>query len=299
MSEETLKFLNVQKNEWFIDCNIGGGGHAGEILRRGGRVLGVDLDKDAIEEVAANYKLKIINTENNRLKAFSENLILVQGNFADIDRISKAVSSKTGPINVSGVLFDLGVSSHQFDDINRGFSLTKEAPLDMRMDRSGQMVKAADLVNGLHERELAELFWKLGEEKFARGIARAIIKARQSARIETTIQLTRIVASAKKGRSHIHPATRVFQALRIAVNDELNNLKEALPKAFGLLRPGGRLVVISFHSLEDRIAKEFVKKMEQEGRGRLLNEKPVKPGEAEIILNPRSRSAKLRAIEKQ
>src|SRR5258708_2921461 len=186
------------------------------------------------------------------------------------------------------------------DEAERGFSFSKDAPLDMRMDTSKQSATAADLVNGLHEGELAELFLKLGEESFAKPIARRIVASRKAQLISTTSQLAKIVESVKRRKpgDKLHPATQVFQALRIAVNDELNNLKESLSKAFEILEPGGRLVAISFHSLEDRIVKEFIREMGEVGKGRILTKKPLEPSEEEVLENPRARSAKLRVIEK-
>lgn len=187
----------------------------------------------------------------------SDNLILYQSNFSEINTVVKKIGIK----DIQGVLFDLGVSSFQLETAERGFSFNADAPLDMRMDQS-LSVTAADLINGLHEKELSELFWKLGEENYARVIAKRIVESRQKGKIETTDQLARVILSVRK-RSDVdrtHPATRVFQALRIAVNDELNSLKVALPRALEILSPRGRLVVISFHSLEDRIVKKFLKR---------------------------------------
>lgn len=322
MPKETLEFLDIKKGHWYIDCNLGGGGHTELILQAGGKVIGIDLDSDAINEVAKNHYLTVVN-RNYHLEAFSENLILYQSNFADIDNVIASVfqrinakqsdipgiqiaSPLSSPrndvkdsIKISGILFDLGVSTYQLDEASRGFSFSKDAPLDMRMDSSFG-ASAKDLVNGLYEKELAEVFTKYGEENFARPIAKKIVEYRKNKLIETTSELAKIVASAKRFSpgDKIHPATQVFQALRIVVNDELNSLETALPKAFELLEPSGKLVIISFHSLEDRIVKNFFKNLQQQKLAQILTEKPIETSEKESNLNPKSRSAKLRALFK-
>lgn len=281
---EVLDYLNIQPCKWYVDCNLGGGGHSSAILERGGKVLGIDLDLDAISEVEENQKSNIKN----------QNLIVVQSNFA---KIKEVVQEKQ--ITPSGVLFDLGVSTHQLEEASRGFSFNKDASLDMRMDQNFG-ASAKDLVNGLYENELANLFWEYGEEYQSKRIAKRIIEARSVKPIETTNELAEIIVGAHhrtKG-DRLHPATRVFQALRIAVNDEMNNLKEALPASFEVLEKGGRLVVISFHSLEDRIVKNYFKELEESGLAKILTDKVVTPTEEEIEKNPRSRSGKLRAVEK-
>lgn len=285
MLKETLEFLQVKKDHWYVDCNLGGGGHTTGILESGGNVLGIDLDPDAISEVSSNLK-KYID---------SGNLKLAQTNFLNI---KDAVSQNKIP-GVAGILFDLGVSTHQLDIAERGFSFNADAPLDMRMDQT-KGASAKDLINGLYEKELAELFLKLGEENFSKPIARAIVKYRENKLIESTNELANIILSVRRRSpsDRTHPATRIFQALRIAVNDELNSLKEVLPHAFEVLNPGGRIVVISFHSLEDRIVKNYFRELEEKKTGKILTDKPVETSGEEADLNPRSRSAKLRAIEK-
>ncbi|MDO8498809.1 MAG: 16S rRNA (cytosine(1402)-N(4))-methyltransferase RsmH [bacterium] len=293
MLKEVFEYLNVRKGSWYIDCTLGGGGHTEEILKRGGNVLGIDQDPEAISKVAKKYNLQVTNKEDH-LQVVSENLILYQDNFTHLKEIV-GMFSKT---EIYGIFFDLGVSSHQFDETNRGFSFSKEAPLDMRMSPE-MKVTAADLVNGLHEKEMAELFLKYGEEPFAKAIAKKIVEERERKKITTTNQLSQIISSVKyRTHNSIHPATLVFQALRIAVNDELNNLREALPQAVEVLRPGGRLIAVSFHSLEDRIVKNFFKYEQQKSSITILTHKPLVPTEEEINQNPRARSSKLRAAEK-
>lgn len=278
---ETIDWLQVEAGKEYIDATLGGGGHTAEILERGGKVLGIDQDQEALDEVAEKIKV-------------GKELILAKGNFKDID----SLAHDNGFQSLSGIIFDLGVSSHQFDQGSRGFSFQKEGPLDMRMDRD-QKVKAADLIHILTKGELYELFTKLGEERFARPILTSIVRARQIKKIETTTELAEIINKVVPYRQKgINPATRVFQALRIAVNDELNNLIEALPKARDLLGEGGRLAVITFHSLEDRIVKHQFRDWAEKGLGEVLTKKPVIPGEEEIEHNKRSRSAKLRVFER-
>ena len=242
--KETIAGLRVEKNEKYIDATLGGGGHSFEILRLGGKVLGIDVDKDAIAYVKSKKP---------------ENLTLARGNFRDIDKI--ALLNNFG--KVAGIIFDLGVSSHQIDSVTRGFSFQNEGPLDMRMDRE-LGVRALDLIKILTKGELSEIFTKFGEETRAWAISNAIVRARSIKPIETTTDLAKIVL-AIGGKSK-----KVFQALRIAVNDELNSILEALPKALGLLKENGRLCVISFHSLEDRIVKKKFLEFEEKGMGRII-----------------------------
>lgn len=293
MLDEAIKLLNIQKDHWYIDCNLGGGGHTTGILQAGGKVLGLDLDPDAISEVAKNYHLNLIKT-NYYYQAISDNLILVQTNFAKLKEVASSFN-----IEPSGVLFDLGVSSYQLEKPAKGFSFNTDAPLDMRMDPN-LSVTAADLVNGLHEKELADIFWKFGEENFARPIAKRIIEARLKKKIKTTNELAQIILSVRhrSPSDRTHPATRIFQALRIAVNDELGSLEEALPEAVEALMPNGRLVVISFHSLEDRIVKDFLINEQENNSLTIITQKPMTPLETEVESNPRSRSGKLRAAQK-
>lgn len=285
MLSEAVDALRVEKGQKYIDATLGGGGHTDEIIRRGGIVLGIDTDKEAIAFVKGKHK----KTDGKN----HEQLFIYEGNFKNIAQIAR----KCGFEKVSGILFDLGVSSHQFDEAKRGFSFQNDGPLDMRMS-DDLSVKASDLINGLSKKELVTLFEKLGEEHKARLLADRIIKARRYKPIETTTDLASVIVSAVGHNGKIHPATKVFQALRIAVNDELYVLREALKQSVDLLLPKGQLVVISFHSLEDRIIKESFKKFQEQSLGTIVTTKPLIPTEAEIEKNRRSRSAKMRVFQK-
>lgn len=292
MLDEVIQFLDIKPDQWYIDCNLGGGGHTQAILDKGGKVLGIDLDITAIRHVAKNHQLDLIETDQ-LVYARSEKLIIVQANF--LDAATYAIKFKIAP--VAGILFDLGLSSSQLDTAERGFSFQADAPLDMRMDQR-LAVSAADLINALNVGELAELFQKYGEETWAKPIAKAIVAARQNQLITTTFQLADIIKKVKHSRDKVHPATQVFQALRIAVNDEMNNFRAALPSIWSVLDSSGKLVIISFHSLEDRWAKNFIQQQVQENQGVALTDKPLTAEETELAINPRARSAKLRAIQK-
>ena len=281
--QEALDALQIQPNHKYIDATIGAGGHTQAIIEQGGIVLGIDQDSDALNFSKENFKSYI---SNHTVK-------LVQGNFGNIGQIAKV----NGFGKVSGILFDIGVSSHQLDTNARGFSFLTDGPLDMRMDTT-QQVTAADLVNGLLKGELIDLFTKYGEEPFAKRIADAIIKARLDKPFQTTKELADLVARSVPKIGKIHPATKVFQALRIAVNDELHVLKEAITQSLALLESKGRLAVISFHSLEDRIVKQAYETYEKEGLGIIVSKKPVIPTRGEIEENKRARSAKMRIFEK-
>lgn len=285
--QEAIKFLNVKPQHLYIDATIGGGGHARQILRRGGKVLGIDRDPESIAHLNKKFR-----SENLKLK-IGEDLILVQRNFNRITDIARS----HGFSKVSGILFDLGVSGHQLETAQRGFSFQKEGPLDMRMDENSN-IRAFDLVNNLEKRRLNEIFEKYAGEKLSWSIASAICSARKIKPIETTDGLAHIIKEVyrrKHLRTKLHPATKAFQALRIVVNSELLNLEEALPQTINLLEEQGRLVVISFHSLEDSIVKRFFK---YEKRLKVLTKTPIGPGSGEILHNPRSRSARLRAAVK-
>lgn len=291
MLEEAIDFLRVQKGKLYIDATLGGGGHTFEIIKRGGKVLGIDIDLEAIEYVEEKLK-----TQNSKPK-IGKDLILNQGNFRDIDAIAHLHGFK----KVAGILFDLGISSHQVDTATRGFSFQRGGPLDMRMDKK-LGVTAADLLNALSKNELGNLFIRFGDEPKAFKIAEAIVNTRLIKPIDKTEELVNVIEKvcglgSASSKTAATVSKRVFQALRIAVNTELRNIEEALPKAINLLERKGRLVVISFHSLEDRIVKNQFKTFQKEGKGRILTEKPILPSSDEIKKNSRSRSAKLRAFE--
>lgn len=298
---ETLNLLVTNPAGTYIDGTLGRGGHATEILKRlapEGRLIGLDRDADAIEAT------------KEILKPFGERAIRIHGNFAEM----KELCGQMGVTAVDGVLLDLGVSSPQLDVAERGFSFAKDGPLDMRMDRT-QGRSAADLVNEADEETLADLIYSLGEERDSRRIARSIVLERQHGRIERTLKLAEIVEQAKGGRrGPTHPATQTFQALRMAVNTELESLDAGLEAGLSMLREGGRIAVITFHSLEDRPVKEFFKRhtvkresLQQGGEKliydepavKLLTKKPLTASKQELMDNPRSRSAKLRAAERE
>lgn len=290
--KETIDYLQVEKGKKYIDATLGGGGHGSEIIKKGGVVLGIDCDQEAIPYLRRKWKL-----EARSWNIAEKNLTLIWGNFKNIDEIARLHNFG----KVSGILFDLGVSSHQLEMTERGFSFQKDSVLDMRMDKSLK-VTAADLINGLTKEELNELFTKLAQENLSWAISNRLVRARKIKPVKTTRQLASLIEDVYRRhgmkRSRINPATRVFQALRIVVNDELNNLREALPQAASLLDWQGRLVVISFHSLEDRIVKNFYQEQERMGNFQILTQKPVVPSLVEIKENPRARSAKMRVLEK-
>lgn len=287
--KEIINGLNVQKNKKYIDATIGGGGHSFEILRLGGIVLGIDCDKDAIDFVRENWKL-----ESKKYGIPEKNLILVKGNFRDLDKIAHLNNFD----KVSEIIFDLGVSSHQLEVSRRGFSFQKEGPLDMRMDQDLSLT-AKDFIYALTKGELYELFTKLGEESHAREFSDLIVRTRGVKPIATTRDLAMIFEKIPSRRVWgINRATKIFQALRIAVNDELNAIREALPKAVGMLKDKGRILAISFHSLEDRIVKRAFIEFEEKNMGKIITKKPVTPTKEEIAINRRSRSAKLRIFER-
>lgn len=283
--KESIEIFTSNEGKIYVDCTLGGGGHAKEILKRREDIylIGIDKDDDAIE----------IAKEN--LREFEGRISIYKADFRNLDLVLK----EEGIEKVDGFLFDLGVSTFQIKG-KRGFSFQMDAPLDMRMDAE-QTLTAYKVVNNYPERELIRILKEFGEERFAVRIAKAIVQRRKKKPIETTGELVDIILSTvpeyyKHGR--IHPATRTFQAIRIEVNKELESLKEALEKTQEFLAPKGRLVVISFHSLEDRIVKNFMKEKENQGILRLLTKKPITPSLEELKENPASRSAKLRASEK-
>jgi 16S rRNA (cytosine1402-N4)-methyltransferase len=297
MLEEVVRALQVQPGGRYVDCTVGAGGHAAAILKRsqpGGQLLGIDADPEAI------------TIANARLAEFGESVVLVNDNFANL----LAVCEKHDFLPVHGIVFDLGLASFQIDVAERGFSFQQEAALDMRASPA-QETTAAEIVNTYDEEELARIIYEYGEEPLSRRIARAIVRARP---VESTVQLANIIERALGGRrSRIHPATRTFQALRIAVNQELDNLQSALGQAVEALGFEGRLVVISYHSLEDRIVKQFLHRESvdcicppetpecvcgHKATLKLINKRVITPSREEILGNPRSRSARLRCAER-
>jgi 16S rRNA (cytosine1402-N4)-methyltransferase len=285
LTAEAMALLAAERGGLFVDCTVGLGGHTQALLEAGAsKVLGLDRDRDALRMAG------------ERLTAFGERVELVHADYRDLPR----VLDERGVAGVAGALADLGVSSMQLDAEGRGFSFRRDEPLDMRMDQS-QGPTAADLLRQAGEEELANVIFEHGEERYSRRIARAIVAARRTTEIATTGQLAQLVRRAVPHRGHqrIDPATRTFQALRIWVNRELEQLDEFLGTACSRLLTGARLVVITFHSLEDRIVKHAFRALAQ-GRAALqvLTKRPIVPGDAEIERNPRARSAKLRAIER-
>lgn len=300
--QECIDALNIRPDGIYLDGTLGGAGHSSQIARRlteGGRLIGVDRDRTALAAA------------KERLAPYADRVTLVHSNFAEID----AILDSLGIPAVDGMLFDLGVSSPQLDDASRGFSYMADAPLDMRMDKDDALT-AGEVVNTWPQGELRRILYDYGEERYAPQIAAAICRAREKAPIETTLELVDIIRSAMPAqalREKQHPAKRSFQAIRIAVNDELGAVSRMMQAAVGRLNPGGRLVVITFHSLEDRIVKS---EMQQAARGctcppefpvcvcgkkplvKLVTRKPIVSGPAELEENPRARSAKLRVAEK-
>jgi 16S rRNA (cytosine1402-N4)-methyltransferase len=287
MLQEVIGSLNLKNGAVVVDATVGLGGHSLVMLEKiapQGRLIGIDADADALKMAA------------ERLKGFSGSFTLVNDNFRNIDR----VLSKEGLKSVDAILMDLGVSSYQIEDAPRGFSIKHDSRLDMRMDRRARLT-AYDVVNRYSEKSLSDILEKYGEERLHNRIARYITEARHKKPIETTAELASLVRRAagfKYRNSRIDPATRTFQAIRIEVNDELGSLEEGLKSAIFWLKPQGRMAVISFHSLEDRIAKNLFKGYAQLGVLKIITKKPLTPSQDEIFNNPRSRSAKMRVVER-
>ena len=282
--EPAIEFLAVQRGGTYIDATVGLGGHSYEIAKRlgaQGRLIGFDKDTNALERARTR-----LSEPPPELKAEWPGITLLHGSFAEVGERVPAGSA-------DGLLADLGISSMQLEDAARGFSFQAEGPLDMRMNPMSELT-ADQVVNRMSERELADVIYEFGEERRSRRIARAIVRARP---IRTTAHLAQVISAAARSMKHerIHPATRTFQGIRIFVNRELDDLRALLSSAPGVLKQSGRLVVISFHSLEDRIVKDAMREGAQKGIYALLTKKPVTASEVEIDKNPRSRSAKLRA----
>ena len=298
--DEAINSLNLHETGVYVDATLGYGGHSSQILKKvkRGYLFAFDQDSEAIRH------------STSRLSSIGTNFTIIESNFKNL----KKELNERNITSVDGILFDLGVSSPELDESDRGFSFHKDAPLDMRMNRN-QEFSAKNVVNEYSEKKLKDIFYRYGEDKFAPRIAREIVKYREKKEIETTLELVEIIKNAvpMKERIKKHPARQIFQAIRIEVNDELNVLSEALKQAVELLNVGGRVVVITFHSLEDRIVKKYFKEMtevDEKIKGLpnvdpsllpdyvLVNRKPIIPTDGEIDNNPRSRSAKMRIIER-
>lgn len=302
MPQEVMRYVGCVPSGIYVDCTLGGGGHTEEMLKASGpdgRVIAMDVDAEAISAAAM------------RLSQYKDRVVFVKGNFKGL----KTALAEIGVTEADGVIFDLGVSSYQFDRPERGFSFRFDARLDMRMDVSLEL-SAYDVVNGYDAQELQRIFAEYGEERFAGKIAQTIERVRQGRPIETTGELARLILDAVPKRfhgSHIHPATRVFQAIRMEVNDELGCIDAGLRAAIEILKPGGRVVAIAFHSLEDKAVKNVLRELSEtcvcpprfplcicghKPVVRLLTKRAAMPSQEEVDVNPRARSAKLRAAEK-
>lgn len=288
---ESIDGLDIKKGDVFVDGTLGGGGHSEEVCKRFGDsvvMIGIDLDPEAIERAS------------KRLSYFNPHIHYLQGSFRNIDTLLKSI----GIDKADRILLDIGLSSNQFEDSGRGFSFQKDEPLIMsfKKDVGPEDLTAREIVNTWEVENIATILKGYGEEQFSWKIAKAIVAKREEKPIETTFELVEIIKLATPKWYHhkrIHPATKTFQALRITVNDEIESLKQGLIGSFEILREGGRLGVISFHSLEDRVVKNFYKNKQDLELGIIINKKPIIPSEQELKNNPRSRSAKLRIIEKK
>jgi 16S rRNA (cytosine1402-N4)-methyltransferase len=288
MCNEILEYLKLAPGMTVVDATIGCAGHSIKILERilpGGRLIGIDRDGESLE------------IARTRLSTFGEAVNLIHGNFRDLDKISVLA----GIDKVDAIIFDLGLSSVQLSNPERGFSFQSDGPLDMRMDRTS-FIQAYDLINNLNEEEISSLLWSFGQERFHNRIAHLLVAEREKAPINSTSQVTYIVMKAMPHHyrfGRIHPATRTFQAMRIAVNRELEALDEGIKKAIDLVKPNGRIAVISFHSLEDRIIKLNFRSARSEEKLKIITPKPLRASQEERTENPSCRSARLRVSEKQ
>ena len=290
LKNESIDGLAIKKGDIIIDGTLGGGGHTFEMIKRWGnsiKIIGLDLDLDA----KVRTEKTIGHTPND--------FIFINAGFQDIDKVLKDLSIS----EVDGILLDLGISSFQLEVAGRGFSFLKDEPLLMTMkkDPTDEDLTAKEIVNTWEEESIADIIYGFGEEKYSRKIAKKIIESRKEKEIETTFDLVKIIGDAVGGHYkglRIHPATRTFQSLRIATNSELSNLEEVIEKGFNCLKKGGIMSIISFHSLEDRIVKKAFVALKEKEEGKIITKKPIIPNEDEIKLNPRSRSSKLRVIEK-
>ena len=289
MLHEVIDYLKLAPGQIIVDATLGTGGHSLEILKRiipGGKLIGMDRDEDSL------------NICRKRLSDFSSNVEFVHSNFVDLDQ----VLGNLGVDKIDGIIFDLGISSFQLKDAQRGFSFKEEGPLDMRLDRDSY-ISAYDLVNNLNENEISDMLWSFGQERWHNRIAHLIIDERRNQPIATTVQLADLVIRAiphRYRRSHyrIHPATRTFQAVRIAVNRELEIIESAIKKAVAILKKQARICVISFHSLEDRAVKLTFRQLKAEGLINIVTPKPLTPLFSEVEANPSSRSSKFRVAER-
>ena len=289
MLREVIDYLDPKPGQIIVDATLGTGGHSFEILKRitpGGKLIGIDRDEDSLAIC------------RKRLSEFSSSCEFVHGNFVDLDQILE----KLGIDKIDGIVFDLGISTYQLKDPERGFSFQQEGPLDMRLDKSSY-ISAYDLVNNLNESEISNMLWSFGEERWHNRIARILVEERRNQPISTTTQLAALVMRAipyryRKGYYRIHPATRTFQAVRIAVNRELEILETAVKKAVAILGKKAKICVISFHSLEDRVIKHTFRALKADGLIDIVTAKPLTPAPSEVIANPSSRSSKFRVAER-
>lgn len=288
--KESTQCLNLKPGDVILDATINGGGHSKEILKmigEKGKLIGIDQDEEVLNKLREKWKDR-------------RNILLARDNFRNLDKVLASLKIE----EINGAVFDIGVSSSQIDESGRGFSFQKDEPLLMTMKVRAEPdeLTAKEIVNRWSEKDLADVIWRYGEERFSRRIAKTIVKRRKEKRIETTMELIDAIKESVppfyRNSRKINCATRTFQSLRIAVNDELGALKDGMEKAWSFLQSGGRLAVISFHSLEDRIVKNYFRELAEKSEGKIITKKPIKPAEEEKKTNPRSRSAKLRSIEK-
>lgn len=285
--DEVIKYLHIQKNAIYIDATIGAGGHSAEIIRKGGFVIGLDQDKNALKLAHKELKRACLALNKDIESCFT----LIHANFRDLQKVARKHSINSA----EGILFDLGVSSMQLDTSRRGFSFRDDAPLDMRMDPSTQSITAADLLNTLRVDQLTKLLEVTTKPYYAKKLAKKIVAARSIVHYRISTDLVSAVRKFLPATGKTHPATKLFLALRLAVNSELETLAQSLPGAAKLLKRGGRLAVISFHSDEDSVVKDFIA---NNTSLKAITKKPITPSRSELSVNPRSRSAKLRVAEK-
>ncbi|MFA6130031.1 MAG: 16S rRNA (cytosine(1402)-N(4))-methyltransferase RsmH [Candidatus Omnitrophota bacterium] len=289
MLSEVIDYLDPKPGQIIVDATLGTGGHSLEILKRitpGGRLIGIDRDEDSLAVC------------RQRLSEFSGSYEFVHANFVDVDQVLENL----GIDKIDGIVFDLGISTYQLKDAERGFSFQQEGPLDMRLDKSSY-ISAYDLVNNLNENEISHMLWSFGQERWHNRIAHLLVEERRNQPISTTSQLADLVMRAiphryRRGYYRIHPATRTFQAVRIAVNRELEILESAIKKAVAILKKKAKICVISFHSLEDRVIKHTFRALKAEGLIDIITAKPLTPADSEVAANPSSRSSKFRAAER-